>query len=184
MSHRILAQEPALPRHGLVKALGLLDATMIVAGSMIGSGVFIVSADIARQVASPGLLVLVWIVTGLMTTMAALCYGELAAAMPKVGGEYVFLRESFGPMWGFLYGWAMLLVIQTATIAAVAIAFANFAGVLLPWFSSSSWIWHLDVLGPYNVWFGTLGPFNVGLKNKENYVRVLFFFFFFLLCFS
>src|ERR1041385_9191783 len=88
MSHRILAQEPALPRHGLVKALGLLDATMIVAGSMIGSGIFIVSADIARQVGSPGLLILVWVITGLMTTMAALCYGELAAAMPKAGGEY------------------------------------------------------------------------------------------------
>ena len=171
MSHRILAQEPALPRHGLVKALGLLDATMIVAGSMIGSGIFIVSADIARQVGSPGLLILVWVITGLMTTMAALCYGELAAAMPKAGGEYVFLRESFGPMWGFLYGWAMLLVIQTATIAAVAIAFANFTGVLLPCFSSSSWIWHLGIFGPYKVWFGTLGPFNVGL-NTQNLLAI------------
>src|ERR1051325_7018005 len=171
MSHRILAQEPALPRHGLVKALGLLDATMIVAGSMIGSGIFIVSADIARQVGSPGLLILVWVITGLMTTMAALCYGELGAAMPKAGGEYVFLRESFGPMWGFLYGWAMLLVIQTATIAAVAIAFANFAGVLLPWFSSSSWVLHFGILGPYKVWFGTLGPFNVGL-NTQNLLAI------------
>ena len=161
---------PTAP-HGLIKALGPVDATMIVAGSMIGSGIFIVSADIARQVGSPGLLIVVWLVTGLMTTMAALCYGELAAAMPKVGGEYVFLRESFGPMWGFLYGWAMLLVIQTATIAAVAIAFANFTGVLLPRFSSSTWIWHLGILGPYKVWLGTLGPFNVGL-NTQNLLSI------------
>ena len=157
--------------HTLIKALGPLDATMIVAGSMIGSGIFIVSADIARQVSSPGLLIVVWVVTGLMTTMAALCYGELAGAMPKVGGEYAFLRESFGPMWGFLYGWAMLLVIQTATIAAVAIAFANFAGVLLPHFSASAWIWHLGIFGPYKVWLGTLGPFNVGL-NTQNLLSI------------
>jgi len=154
-------------RPGLLKNLGLLDATTIVAGSMIGSGIFIVSADISRQVNSPGLLIVIWVITGLMTTMAALCYGELAAAMPKVGGEYAFLRESFGPLWGFLYGWAMLLVIQTATIAAVAIAFANFTGVLLPWFSSSSWILRLGILGPYKVWFGTLGPFNVGLNTQS-----------------
>jgi APA family basic amino acid/polyamine antiporter len=159
-------------KRGLLRNLGLLDATTLVAGSMIGSGIFIVSADIARQVGSPGLLIVVWIVTGLMTTMAALCYGELAAAMPKVGGEYAFLRESFGPMCGFLYGWAMLLVIQTATIAAVAIAFANFTGVLLPWFSSSSWIWRLGILGPYKVWFGTLGPFNVGF-NTQNVLAIV-----------
>jgi APA family basic amino acid/polyamine antiporter len=166
------AKSSTIPEpHNLIKSLGLVDATMIVAGSMIGSGIFIVSADIARQVGSPGLLMVVWLISGLMTTMAALCYGELAAAMPKVGGEYAFLRESFGPMWGFLYGWAMLLVIQTATIAAVAIAFANFTGVLLPQFSASSWIWHLGILGPYKVWFGTLGPFNVGL-NTQNLLSI------------
>jgi APA family basic amino acid/polyamine antiporter len=159
-------------QRGLLKNLGLLDATTIVAGSMIGSGIFIVSADISRQVGNPALLIVVWVATGLMTMMAALCYGELAAAMPKVGGEYAFLRESFGPMWGFLYGWAMLLVIQTATIAAVAIAFANFTGVLLPWFSSSSWILHFGILGPYKVWFGTLGPFNVGL-NTQNLLAIV-----------
>ena len=159
-------------QRGLLKNLGLLDATTIVAGSMIGSGIFIVSADISRQVGNPALLIMVWVATGLMTTMAALCYGELAAAMPKVGGEYAFLRESFGPMWGFLYGWAMLLVIQTATIAAVAIAFANFTGVLFPWFSSSSWILHFGILGPYKVWFGTLGPFNVGL-NTQNLLAIV-----------
>jgi basic amino acid/polyamine antiporter, APA family len=157
---------------GLVKSLGPLDATMIVAGSMIGSGIFIVSADIARQVNSPGLLIVVWLTTGLMTMMGALCYAELAAAMPKAGGEYVFLRESFGPMWGFLYGWAMLLVIQTATIAAVAIAFANFSGVLFSWFSASAWIWKLGTLGPYKMWFGVLGPYNVGL-NTQNLLAIL-----------
>src|ERR1700724_4401922 len=155
----------------LVKSLGPLDATMIVAGSMIGSGIFIVSADIARQVKSPALLIAAWLLTGLMTMMAALCYAELAAAMPKAGGEYVFLRESFGSMWGFLYGWTMLLVIQTATIAAVAIAFANFTGVLLPWFSASAWIWKFGTLGPYNLWFGALGPYNVGL-NTQNVLAI------------
>src|SRR3984885_1090452 len=132
----------------LIKGLGLLDASMIVAGSMIGSGIFIVSAGIARQVGSPALLLIVWLISGLMTTVAALCYGELAAALPLAGGEYIFLRESLGPMWGFLYGWATLLVIQTATIAAGAVAFANFSGVVWSWCSSSAWIWRLGTFGP------------------------------------
>src|SRR5277367_3916491 len=161
-----VANEP-----GLIKSLGLLDASMIVAGSMVGSGIFIVSAGIARQVASPGLLLVVWLVSGLMTTMAALCYGELAAAMPIAGGEYIFLRESLGPLWGFLYGWATLLVIQTATIAAVAIAFANFSGVLCPGFSSSAWIGKLGTFGPYTTWSGALGPYNVGL-NTQNLLAI------------
>jgi basic amino acid/polyamine antiporter, APA family len=156
---------------GLIKSLGLLDASMIVAGSMIGSGIFIVSAGIARQVASPALLLIVWLVSGLMTTMAALCYGELAAAMPLAGGEYIYLRESLGPMWGFLYGWATLLVIQTATIAAVAVAFANFSGVVWSWFSSSAWIWRLGTFGPYKIWLGALGPYNVGL-NTQNLLAI------------
>ena len=170
--------EAALPRPAeaspaeLVKGLGLLDATMIVIGSMIGSGIFIVSADIARQVNSPGLLLMVWLVTGLMTMIGALSYGELAAAMPRAGGQYVYLRESLGSLWGFLYGWSMLLVIQTATIAAVAIAFAKFTGVLFPWFSSSAWIWKLGSLGPYKLWFGELGPYNVGL-NTQNLLAIL-----------
>ncbi len=161
----------ALAHSELVKSLGLLDASMIVAGSMIGSGIFIVSAGIARQVDSPALLLIVWLVSGLMTTMAALCYGELAAAMPLAGGEYVFLRESLGPMSGFLYGWATLLVIQTATIAAVAVAFANFSGVVWPWFSSFVWIWKLGTFGPYKLWFGALGPYNVGL-NTQNLLAI------------
>src|SRR5271154_5829014 len=155
----------------LVKSLGLFDASMIVAGSMIGSGIFIVSAGIARQVGSPALLLVVWLVSGLMTTMAALCYGELAAAMPLAGGEYIFLRESLGPMWGFLYGWATLLVIQTATLAAVAVAFANFSGVAWSWFSASAWIWKLGTFGAYKTWFGALGPYNVGL-NTQNLLAI------------
>lgn len=155
----------------LAKSLGLLDASMIVAGSMIGSGIFIVSAGISRQVASPGLLLVVWLATGLMTIMAALCYAELAAAMPLAGGQYVFLRESLGRMWGFLYGWATLLVIQTATIAAVAIAFASFTGVLIPQISSSAWIRKFGELGPYETSFGSLGPYNVGL-NTQNLLAI------------
>ena len=157
---------------GLVQGLGLLDSTMIVVGSMIGSGIFIVSADIARQVRSPGLLLVVWAVSGLMTMIGALSYGELAAMMPKAGGQYVYLRESLGPLWGFLYGWSMLLVVQTATIAAVAIAFAKFTGVLFPWFSSTSWIVRIGTFGPYDLWFGALGPYSVGL-NTQNLLAIL-----------
>ena len=115
-----------------VRGLGLWDATAIVAGSMIGSGIFIVSADIARQVRSPGLLIVTWVVTAALTLIAALSYGELASAMPQAGGQYVYLREAFGPLSGFLYGWTLFLVIQTGTIAAVAVAFAKFAGVFFP----------------------------------------------------
>src|SRR5438132_8403198 len=119
-------------RKGFIRGLGLLDSTMIVAGSMIGSGIFIVSGGISKQVGSPGWLLVVWIVTGLLTVMAALSYGELAAMMPKAGGQYVYLREAFSPMWGFLYGWTLFLVIQTGTIAAVAVGFARYLGVLVP----------------------------------------------------
>ena len=124
----------------LVRGLGLLDSTMLVAGSMIGSGIFIVSSIIGRQVGAPGWLLVVWIVTGVLTLMAALSYGELAAMMPKAGGQYVYLREAFSPLWGFLYGWTLLLVIQTGTIAAVAVGFARYTGVLIPWFSESNYL--------------------------------------------
>lgn len=127
-------------KEGFIRGLGLLDSTMIVAGSMIGSGIFIVSADIARQTGSAGGLLLTWIITGLLTVFAALSYGELAAMMPKAGGQYVYLRESYSPLWGFLYGWTLFLVIQTGTIAAVAVAFARFLGVLAPAISPTSWI--------------------------------------------
>ncbi len=115
-----------------VRLLGTFDATMLVAGSMIGSGIFIVSADIVREVGSAGWLLAVWVASGLMTVVAARCYAELATMHPHAGGQYVFLREAFGPLAGFLYGWTLLLVIQTGTIAAVAVAFAKFLAVLVP----------------------------------------------------
>jgi APA family basic amino acid/polyamine antiporter len=119
----------------LVKGLGLLDSTTLVMGSMIGSGIFIVAAEVARSVKSPGLFFLSWIVGGLMTVIAAISYGELAGMMPKAGGQYVYLREAFGPLFGFLYGWTLFLVIQTGTVAAVAVAFGKFLGVFAPWVS-------------------------------------------------
>jgi basic amino acid/polyamine antiporter, APA family len=114
------------------RGLGLFDAVMVVVGSMIGSGIFIVSADMAQRIGSPGWLLVGWLLTGVLTVAAALSYGELAALMPKAGGQYVYLREAFSPLCGFLYGWTLFLVIQTGTIAAVAVAFAKFAGVLWP----------------------------------------------------
>lgn len=121
-----------------VRGLGLFDSTMIVAGSMIGSGIFIVSADIARQVGAPGWLLMVWVLTGVLTVIAALSYGELAAMFPDAGGQYIYLREAHGPLAGFLYGWTLFLVIQTGTIAAVAVAFAKFLGVLTPVVSATN----------------------------------------------
>ena len=114
------------------RGLGLYDSTMVVAGSMIGSGIFIVSAAMARQLGSPGWLLVAWVVTGVLTIAAALSYGELAGMMPRAGGQYVYLREAYSPLWGFLYGWTLFMVIQTGTIAAVSVAFARFTGVLFP----------------------------------------------------
>jgi len=125
---------------GLVRELGFLDSTTMVAGSMIGSGIFIVSADIARVVGSPMGLLLAWVITGALTLLAALSYGELAAMMPRAGGQYVYLREAYSPLWGFLYGWTLFLVIQTGTIAAVAVGFARFLGVLVPSISPTAWV--------------------------------------------
>jgi APA family basic amino acid/polyamine antiporter len=122
------------------RGLGLYDATMVVVGSMIGSGIFIVSADMARLVGSPGWLLLAWLVTGVLTVTAALSYGELAAMMPRAGGQYVYLREAFSPLWGFLYGWTLFMVIQTGTIAAVVVAFGRFLGVLWPSVSESQYL--------------------------------------------
>jgi APA family basic amino acid/polyamine antiporter len=135
-----ISPTPESRNGGFIKGLGLLDSTMLVAGSMIGSGIFIVSAIIARQVGSPGWLLVVWLVTGVLTLMAALSYGELAAMMPKAGGQYVYLREAFSPLWGFLYGWTLFLVIQTGTIAAVAVGFGRYTGVLVPGISESNYI--------------------------------------------
>ena len=116
-----------------VRAISRLDATALVVGSMIGSGIFIVSADILRQVHSPGLLLVTWLLSGVMTLLGALSYGELAAMIPKAGGQYVYLREGISPLFGYLYGWTLFVVIQTGTIAAVAVAFARFTSVLWPW---------------------------------------------------
>lgn len=132
---------------GLVQRLGLLDSTTIVMGSMIGSGVFIVSADIARQVQSPVLLMVTWAATAVLTMIAALSYGELAAMMPRAGGQYVYLREAFGPLWGFLYGWTLFAVIQCGTLAAVAVAFAKFLGVFVPAVSADAWLFRMGPAG-------------------------------------
>ena len=137
---RRVQSDDAEESSGFVRELSLLDSTMIVAGSMIGSGIFIVSADIARLTGSGGWLVATWVLTGLLTIAAALSYGELAAMMPKAGGQYVYLREAYSPLWGFLYGWTLFAVIQTGTIAAVAVAFARFLGVLLPGIGPTDWI--------------------------------------------
>src|SRR3954464_13736479 len=142
-------EPPSEPTNKFIRGLGLLDSTMLVAGSMIGSGIFIVSSIIARQVGSPGWLLVVWVVTGLLTLMAALSYGELAAMMPKAGGQYVYLREAFSPLWGFLYGWTLFLVIQTGTIAAVAVGFGRYTGVLIPWVWESNYIIEPIRLGSY-----------------------------------
>ncbi|HEX8817109.1 MAG TPA: amino acid permease [Terriglobales bacterium] len=156
----------------LVKGLGLTSATMLVMGSMIGSGIFIVSADIARLVNSPALLIGAWAVTGFMTIVGALCYGELAAMMPRAGGQYIYLREALGPLWGFLYGWTLFMVIQTGTIAAVGVAFGKFLGVFFPAVSSSNWILHFWKVPPIHIGPMTLGNMEVGL-NTQNLTAIL-----------
>jgi basic amino acid/polyamine antiporter, APA family len=125
---------------GFIRGLNLFDATMLVIGTMIGSGIFIVSADMARTINSPGWLLVAWAVTAALTILAALSYGELAALLPHAGGVYVFLREAYSPLWGFLYGWTLFAVIQTGTIAAVAVAFARFLSVLVPSISESNYL--------------------------------------------
>ena len=155
-----------------VKGLGLTSSTALVIGSMIGSGIFIVSADIARMTNSPALLIAAWVVTGFMTITAALSYGELAAMMPHAGGQYVYLRESLGPLWGFLYGWTLFLVIQTGTIAAVGVGFGKFLGVFFPSISSTHWLIHLWKVPPIHIGPMILGNMDVGL-NTQNLVGVL-----------
>src|SRR2546422_8811009 len=135
-----IPQSNAKNEPGFVRAIGLFDGTMIVVGSMIGSGIFIVAADISRQTGSAGGLLLTWILTGLLTISAALSYGELAAMFPHAGGQDIYLREAYSPLWGFLYGWCPFLVIQTGKTAAVAVGFARYLGVLLPSISPQTWI--------------------------------------------
>jgi APA family basic amino acid/polyamine antiporter len=161
---------------GMVQTLGLFSSTAIVAGSMIGSGIFLVDADIARVTNSPALFLAAWAVTGVMTIIAALSYGELAAMMPKAGGQYVYLRESLGPLWGFLYGWTLFLVIQTGTIAAVCVAFGKFLGVFFPTISTTHWLWHIAHVPPIPVGPMVLGNMEIGVNtaNLTGIVIVIF----------
>lgn len=155
-----------------VQGMGLFSATAIVMGSMIGSGIFIVSADMSRVLGSPALLIAAWLITAVMTIIGALSYGELAAMMPKAGGQYVYLRESLGPLWGFLYGWTLFLVIQTGTIAAVGVAFGKFLGVFFPSVSAQNWIWHIGHVPPWQVGPMVLGNMDIGL-NTANLAAVV-----------
>lgn len=130
----------------LKKRVKLFDGIAMVSGAMIGSGIFIVSADIAKKIGSPGWLMVVWLITGVITVIGALSYGELAAMMPKVGGQYVYLREAYHPLIGFLFGWTTFLVIQCGSIAAVGVGFAKFSGVLMPWISEKNILFHIGSL--------------------------------------
>src|ERR1700740_140461 len=126
--------------HTLKRGLGLFDSTMIVAGSMIGSGIFIVAAEMARETGSAGWMMLAWVIAGVLTLAAALSYGELAAMMPRAGGQYVYLREAYSPLWGFLDGWALFLLVQTGTIAASSVGFSRYLGVLWPQIAENNYI--------------------------------------------
>jgi APA family basic amino acid/polyamine antiporter len=160
----------------MVQGLGLFSSTALVAGSMIGSGIFIVDSDIARGTNSPALYLAAWVVTGILTMIGALSYGELAAMMPKAGGQYVYLREALGPLWGFLYGWTLFLVIQTGTIAAVAVAFGKFLGVFFPSVSNSHWLWHIAHVPPIPLGPMVLGNMDIGIStaNLAGIVVVIF----------
>jgi APA family basic amino acid/polyamine antiporter len=151
----------------MVQSLGLFSATTLVVGSMIGSGIFIVEADIARGTDSPALFLAAWVITAILTLVGALSYGELAAMMPKAGGQYVYLRESLGPLWGFLYGWTFFLVIQTGTIAAVCVAFAKFLGVFIPAVSSTHWLWHIAHVPPLRLGPMVLGNMEIGISTAN-----------------
>jgi APA family basic amino acid/polyamine antiporter len=143
---------------------------------MIGSGIFLVDADIARTANSPALVLGAWVVTGILTVIGALSYGELAAMMPKAGGQYVYLRESLGPLWGFLYGWTLFLVIQTGTIAAVCVAFGKFLGVFLPSISTTHWLWHIAHVPPVSIGPMVLGNMEIGV-NTANLTGIVIVFF-------
>jgi APA family basic amino acid/polyamine antiporter len=150
-----------------VQSLGLFSSTAIVIGSMIGSGIFIVDADIARGTNSPALYLGAWIVTAILTMIGALSYGELAAMMPKAGGQYIYLRESLGPLWGFLYGWTLFLVIQTGTIAAVCVAFGKFLGVFFPSVSTTHWLWHIAHVPAIPIGPMVLGNMEIGVSTAN-----------------
>ena len=151
----------------LEPTLGWFSATAIVVGSMIGSGIFLVPAEISRDVGSPALLIAAWVVTAVMTMIGALSYGELAAMMPDAGGQYVYLREAIGPLPGFLFGWTLFLVIQTGTIAAVAVAFGKFLGVFFPSISSSHWLWHIGHVPAWHLGPMVLGNMDIGVNTAN-----------------
>src|SRR5881227_4392341 len=131
---------PPKTDEGFVRGLNLFDATMVVVGAMIGSGIFIVPADMSRLIGSPGWMLMAWVLAGVLTITAALSYGELAAMFPQAGGMYIYLREAFSPLWGFLYGWTFFTVIQTGTIAAVSVAFARFSSILIPSIAENNYL--------------------------------------------
>jgi APA family basic amino acid/polyamine antiporter len=155
-----------------VQGMGLYSATAIVMGSMIGSGIFIVSAEMSRTLQSPALLIGAWLVTAVLTIIGALSYGELAAMMPKAGGQYVYLREALGPLWGFLYGWTLFLVIQTGTIAAVGVGFGKFLGIFFPSISANNWILHIGRVPAWHVGPMILGNMDIGI-NTANLTAIL-----------
>lgn len=146
----------------LPKKLTLLDATLIVAGSMIGSGIFIVAADMGRMVGGPGMMLLLWVITGIMTIFAALSYGELAGMYPQAGGQYVYLKEAYNPLVGFLYGWSLFAVIQTGTIAAVAVAFAKYTGQIIPWFSEEHILFQIQISADFTFKFSAAQLLGIG----------------------
>jgi APA family basic amino acid/polyamine antiporter len=168
----LTSKEMGIEGRAAARELGALSATTIVAGSMVGSGIFIVSADISRQVDSPALLLMAWIITAIMTMIGALSYGELAAMMPRAGGQYVYLREAFGPLCGFLYGWTLLLIIQTGTIAAVGMAFGKFFGLFVPAISSQRWLFHLGHIPLVQLGPVAMGNIEVGL-NTVNLTAII-----------
>jgi len=151
----------------MVQTLGLFSSTAIVIGSMIGSGIFLVDAEIGRTTDSPALFLGAWVITAIMTMICALSYGELAAMMPKAGGQYVYLRESLGPLCGFLYGWTLFLVIQTGTIAAIAVGFGKFLGVFFPSISSTHWLWHIAHVPTVQIGPMALGNMEIGVSTAN-----------------
>jgi APA family basic amino acid/polyamine antiporter len=172
ISSRSEAGAPANATPKLVQTLGLFSSTALVIGSMIGSGIFLVDSEIARDTNSPALYLGAWVLTGVLTMIAALSYGELAAMMPQAGGQYVYLRESLGPVWGFLYGWTLFAVIQTGTIAAVCVAFGKFLGVFFPTISTTHWLWHIAHVPAIPVGPMVLGNMDIGV-NTANLTAIL-----------
>ena len=167
-----MAAVPANASPKLVQTLGLFSSTALVIGSMIGSGIFLVDSEIARDTNSPALYLGAWVLTGVLTIIAALSYGELAAMMPQAGGQYVYLRESLGPVWGFLYGWTLFAVIQTGTIAAVCVAFGKFLGVFFPTISTTHWLWHIAHVPAIPIGPMVLGNMEIGV-NTANLTAIL-----------